>query len=108
MVWEKPSQKNGKRKTSRIATSDCVGLVGSFSIIILILLFASALSMVAQAQPPGRLVDVDGIRMHIYCTGEGSPTVVLDAGLNGGTMSGLESKSKFQTIHGFAVMTEQA
>jgi pimeloyl-ACP methyl ester carboxylesterase len=86
MVWDKPSQKNGKRKTGRIAASDRVGL---FSIIILILtlLIAPVLSM-AQQQPPGRLVDVGGgINMHIYCTGEGSPTVVLDAGLNGGTMS---------------------
>lgn len=30
---------------------------------------------------PGRLVEVNGRRMHIYCTGEGSPTVVLDSGL---------------------------
>jgi hypothetical protein len=31
----------------------------------------------------GQLVDVDGSRLHIYCVGEGSPTVVLDAGLGG-------------------------
>lgn len=30
--------------------------------------------------PPGRLVDVGGYRLHINCTGEGSPTVVIDAG----------------------------
>lgn len=29
--------------------------------------------------PPGQLVDVGGYRMHIYCMGEGSPTVILDA-----------------------------
>jgi pimeloyl-ACP methyl ester carboxylesterase len=29
--------------------------------------------------PPGILVNVDGYRMHIYCTGEGSPTVILDS-----------------------------
>lgn len=29
----------------------------------------------------GKLVDVDGRKMHIHCTGEGSPTVVLDSGL---------------------------
>jgi pimeloyl-ACP methyl ester carboxylesterase len=28
--------------------------------------------------PPGERVDVGGYRMHIYCTGDGSPTVVLD------------------------------
>jgi pimeloyl-ACP methyl ester carboxylesterase len=30
--------------------------------------------------PPGRLVDVGGYRLHIHCTGTGSPTVVIDAG----------------------------
>lgn len=34
-----------------------------------------------QLPPPGELVDVDGQKMHLYCTGTGSPTVVLDAGL---------------------------
>lgn len=27
--------------------------------------------------PPGRLVDIGGYRLHLYCTGSGSPTVVL-------------------------------
>ena len=31
--------------------------------------------------PPGKLVDVGGYRLHINCTGTGSPTVVIDAGL---------------------------
>lgn len=31
--------------------------------------------------PPGRLVDVGGYRLHINCTGSGSPTVVIEAGL---------------------------
>jgi pimeloyl-ACP methyl ester carboxylesterase len=30
---------------------------------------------------PGRLVDVGGYKMHIYCTGHGSPAVILDSGL---------------------------
>ena len=30
---------------------------------------------------PGKLVDIGGRRLHIYCTGQGSPTVILDAGL---------------------------
>ena len=30
---------------------------------------------------PGRLVDVGGYKMHIYCTGQGSPAVILDSGL---------------------------
>jgi len=34
-----------------------------------------------QNPRPGQLVDVGGYRLHIYCIGEGSPTVVLDSGL---------------------------
>jgi pimeloyl-ACP methyl ester carboxylesterase len=37
---------------------------------------------------PGQLVDVGGHRLHIYCTGSGSPTVVLEPG-QGGTSSDL-------------------
>jgi len=32
-------------------------------------------------QMPGKLIDVGGRNMHIHCTGEGSPVVVLDSGL---------------------------
>ena len=84
---EKSSQKSWRRKSGRIAASDGVGLAGLFLIIILVLLIAP-IALMGAPQPPGRLVDVGGgINMHIYCTGEGSPTIVLDAGLNGGTMS---------------------
>jgi pimeloyl-ACP methyl ester carboxylesterase len=34
----------------------------------------------ANYPPPGQLVDVGGYRLHIYCQGEGSPTVVLLSG----------------------------
>jgi len=34
----------------------------------------------AQYPPPGQMVDVGGYKMHIYCQGSGSPTVILDAG----------------------------
>lgn len=32
--------------------------------------------------PPGNLVDVGGYRLHLYCIGSGSPTVVIEAGSN--------------------------
>ena len=32
--------------------------------------------------PPGQMVDVGGYRLHINCTGTGSPTVVIEAGLS--------------------------
>jgi pimeloyl-ACP methyl ester carboxylesterase len=38
-------------------------------------------SLDASAYPmPGRLIDVGGHRLHLNCTGSGSPTVVLEAG----------------------------
>jgi pimeloyl-ACP methyl ester carboxylesterase len=33
--------------------------------------------------PPGKLIDLGGYRLHLYCTGQGSPTVVLEHGLDG-------------------------
>src|ERR687890_962383 len=33
--------------------------------------------------PPGEMVDVGGYSLHINCVGQGSPTVVLDAGSGG-------------------------
>lgn len=33
--------------------------------------------------PPGKMVEVDGVRMHLNCTGKGHPTVILEAGATG-------------------------
>jgi pimeloyl-ACP methyl ester carboxylesterase len=30
---------------------------------------------------PGQLIDVGGYKMHLYCTGQGNPPVILDSGL---------------------------
>jgi pimeloyl-ACP methyl ester carboxylesterase len=32
--------------------------------------------------PPGKLVDIGGLRLHINCTGAGSPTVIMESGPN--------------------------
>ena len=37
--------------------------------------------------PPGTLVDVGGFRLHLHCTGNGSPTIVLDAALGASSLS---------------------
>ena len=43
-----------------------------------------------RAHPaPGRFVDVDGLRLHVDCRGEGRPTVLLEAGLTSGSASWL-------------------
>ncbi len=56
---------------------------------ILILLLAAAGAAVEFARmhvfaqgPPGAFYTVDGYRMHLDCTGSGSPTIVLEAGLD--------------------------
>lgn len=48
-----------------------------------------------QAYPPrGQMVDVGGYRLHINCTGTGSPTVVIEAGLGDWSLvwSGVQSE----------------
>lgn len=62
--------------------------LGRFMVLILGLALAGAvyefLAEAADAKaypPPGQMVDVGGHRLHIHCTGTGSPTVVIDAGL---------------------------
>ncbi|OLE82393.1 MAG: hypothetical protein AUF76_09600 [Acidobacteria bacterium 13_1_20CM_2_65_9] len=37
----------------------------------------------ALTPPPGQLVDIGGHRLHLWCTGAGTPAVVLDTGLGG-------------------------
>jgi pimeloyl-ACP methyl ester carboxylesterase len=52
------------------------------------ILLGLVLSLGCQAQvpnsnppvAPGKLVDIGGRKLHLYCTGRGSPTVVLEAG----------------------------
>ena len=36
---------------------------------------------------PGRLVDAGGFRLHLHCTGTGTPSVVLEAALGGSSIS---------------------
>jgi pimeloyl-ACP methyl ester carboxylesterase len=63
------------------------------SIFVLVLAMAGMIYQTAATErdqrmypPPGALVNVNGYKMHIYCMGKGSPTVILDAA-NLGTVS---------------------
>ncbi|HVW10905.1 MAG TPA: alpha/beta hydrolase [Bryobacteraceae bacterium] len=52
----------------------------------LLLLAQGCCALQAQTfPPPGKLIDIGGRRVHLYCTGAGSPTVILTAG--GGAFS---------------------
>ena len=44
--------------------------------------FVSEATDIRAYPPPGQMVDVGGYRLHINCTGEGSPTVVIDSAGN--------------------------
>jgi pimeloyl-ACP methyl ester carboxylesterase len=39
----------------------------------------------AATPPPGHLIDIGGYRLHLWCTGDGAPAVILDTGLGGST-----------------------
>jgi pimeloyl-ACP methyl ester carboxylesterase len=60
---------------------------GSLALILLLACVGFVYEQIAEYRdrrlnhPPGQLVDVGGYRMHLYCTGQGSPTVILDSGL---------------------------
>ena len=65
----------------------CVLWLGGAVLLILVLILAGSIyESVAeaadlQAYPPvGQMVDVGGYRLHINCTGTGSPTVVIESG----------------------------
>ena len=64
-------------------------LIAGVLFIVVLAIFGAGYQNLASANtreafpPPGQLVDVGGIRLHLYCLGEGSPTVILEAGLGG-------------------------
>ncbi len=69
------------------------GLVGLIALIVAIVLAGATYQVIATARdeskypPPGQRVDVGGYRLHIYCVGKGSPTVIIDAGTGGWSIS---------------------
>lgn len=66
--------------------------IGRFVLIalVLLLLLGASYETVSEAvdlrrfPPPGQMVNMGGYALHLECTGQGSPTVILEAGLGGG------------------------
>ena len=48
---------------------------------------ALADSDMAGFPPPGRLIGLDGHRLHLFCAGRGTPTVILEEGGGGGSLN---------------------
>src|SRR5215470_4129651 len=83
-----------RRADKGIAMAKCsIGWTGLFlvSTLCVLSLFlgepAQADSAFADLPPPGRLVEFDGYRLHINCTGAGTPTVILEEGAGGGSLN---------------------
>jgi len=83
---------NIKPRSQKILSSIKRGVVGTI-IAVLLLAIAGTIYQTAATEAdqrnfpaPGNLIDVGGFKMHIYCMGEGSPTVILET-LSGGTSS---------------------
>jgi pimeloyl-ACP methyl ester carboxylesterase len=66
-------------------------LVSLVALVVVLAAAGASYQLIATARdarrypPPGKLVDIGGYRLHLHCTGEGSPTVVVEAG--GGSFS---------------------
>jgi pimeloyl-ACP methyl ester carboxylesterase len=48
--------------------------------------------------PPGKMIAVDGHKMHIYCVGDGAPTVVLEPGMGTDWVQWRPVSSKLSTV----------
>ena len=61
-------------------------LIGVVVLVLGLILVGAIYESVSEAAdtraypPPGQMVDVGGYRLHINCTGQGSPTVVIESG----------------------------
>ena len=67
--------------TKRITAGILVVVIVITTVTFITGIFAKA-KLARDNPPPSRMVDMGGYKMHIHCTGEGSPTVLLAAGLD--------------------------
>ncbi len=85
----------GRPARKRRGCLGCLGRatigLGAFLVILLaagtIYQAAASASDLKRYPPPGELYVVGGYRLHLYCTGEGSPTVILEAGSGSSALS---------------------
>lgn len=69
----------GKGRRARLVAAAILSLTGAG---VVYQFFATVRDRVMYP-PPGRLLDVNGCRLHLQSAGSGTPTVVLEAGLGG-------------------------
>ncbi len=73
------------RWTKRILIGLAIGFIGAVCIGAAYQWIATRTDLSATP-PPGRLVDIGGHRLHLWCVGNGEPAVVLEAGLGGSSV----------------------
>jgi pimeloyl-ACP methyl ester carboxylesterase len=90
---EKANSHKLLKKAGRIAA--CV-FAGSGALLALGAIFEAVASASDSVNypPPGQLVNVNGHGIHIHCAGEGSPTVIMEAGGGDSSMSWSEVQSE--------------
>ena len=83
-------QSSRSSRPPRTTRQRLLRLLAVFSLVLAGLLLLGLISQAianavdaARYPAPGKLVDIGGYQLHINCTGTGSPTVILDAGLGG-------------------------
>ena len=86
-------QSSRSSRPPRTTRQRLLRLLAVFSLVLAGLLLLGLISQAvanavdaARYPAPGKLVDIGGYQLHINCTGTGSPTVILDAGLGGSSL----------------------
>jgi len=58
-----------------------------YGVLVLVLFALMGGRVHAQAEPPGEIYTVNGHNLHLYCEGEGEPTIILESGVGGFTLN---------------------
>jgi len=84
---EGSAQIEGRRcDTRKVLKMVGIVLVGLIVLLIVVLISGLVYEILSESRDaerfpaPGELFDVDGRQLHLWCTGNGSPTVLLEAG----------------------------
>ena len=67
----------------RLLRGDLVPAVSAVVVCLAVSVQLAASPTAPVSGVPGRLVDIGGFRLHIYCTGEGAPAIIFDSGVGG-------------------------
>jgi pimeloyl-ACP methyl ester carboxylesterase len=82
-----------RRRKRRVLRWIGYSLAGLAGLVVLLAIVGAIFQSVESSNdlrthsPPGVLEEVNGHKMHLFCVGEGSPTVILESGLNDSWLS---------------------